>query len=60
VEELNQKFQGVLQEIKPYDPPEDLPNLSQLFFLATTKNLEDKSARLLPPRAPINFNHNLV
>lgn len=60
VEELNQKFQGVLQEIDPAEPPEDLPDICQLFFQATTKNLQDRTVRLLPNGAPVSFNHNLA
>jgi hypothetical protein len=60
IEELNQKFQGVLQEIKPYDPPTDLPDLCQLFYQATTKDLQNKTVRLLPGGNPTNFNHNLA
>jgi hypothetical protein len=60
IEELNQKFQGVLQEIKPYDPPNDLPDLCQLFYQATTKDLQNKTVRLLPGGNPVNFNHNLA
>jgi hypothetical protein len=60
VEELNQKFQGVLQEIKPYNPPNDLPDLCQLFYQATTKDLQNKTVRLLPGGNPVNFNHNLA
>jgi hypothetical protein len=60
VEEVSQKFQGVLQEINPTDPPDNLPDLCQLFFQATTKNLQDCTVRLLPTGIPVSFNHNLA
>jgi hypothetical protein len=60
VEQLNQQFQGLIQEIDGTNPPNDCPHLSHTFYQALTKNLQERSVRDLPAANPNNFNHNLA
>jgi hypothetical protein len=59
VTEMSQKMQALLQEIDQSDPPDDLPDLEQMFFQGLHDNIKLKIINGLNAGVPANLGQNL-